>query len=103
MNEKPETIWVTKAVLGVGKIEKVLAYPIPTTPDYIGASGRWKHIRIDSYYIQKTEEAAVKFGRASIKYQIESNAARNKVLETYDCAVLDATDDEIIPIKHAAE
>lgn len=96
MSEKPQIIFVTKAVLSQGKIEKVLAYPIPTTTDWIGASGRWRHIRIDSYYVCATEEEALKKARSSVKTQIESNAARNEFLSQIDFGIVDCTEEELV-------
>lgn len=96
MSEEPQIIWVTKSVLSNGKIEKILAYPIPTTTDWIGASGRWRHLRIDSYYVCASEEEALKKAKSSVRTQIESNAARNEFLSGIAFDVEDCTEEELV-------
>lgn len=91
MTEQPEAIWVSKSVLSDGLIEKIMAFKIPLSEDWMGFSGRWRGIRIDAYYVHHDEASATKMARKRIDDLVASNEARNKTLASLSVHIDDLT------------
>lgn len=91
---QPETIWVSKSVLSDGKVEKILGFSLPLSDDWMGFSGRWRGIRIDAYYVHRTEKSALDLARKRIADQIASNEARNQTLAALTVHMDDLTKED---------